>query len=28
VLTAADVDAIRHYIIRMAHTFGNLPAQD
>jgi alcohol dehydrogenase (cytochrome c)/quinohemoprotein ethanol dehydrogenase len=27
-LTTADADAIRHYIIRMAHTFAHLPAKD
>jgi alcohol dehydrogenase (cytochrome c)/quinohemoprotein ethanol dehydrogenase len=27
-LKTADADAIRHYIIRMAHTFPDLPAKD
>jgi len=27
-LTTADADAIRHYIIRMAHTLAQLPAKD
>lgn len=27
-LTTADADAIRHYIVRMAHTLAHLPAKD